>query len=94
MSKYLNMNIDKQATIVDVRTPGEFAVQHFPGAINIPLNDVLKKMKQFRNMSKPIVVYCRSGNRSGLAVTILQQNGISSVINGGSLESLLNQNQS
>jgi phage shock protein E len=87
------MNIDKQATIVDVRTPGEFAGQHFPGAINIPLNDVLKKIKQFRSMSKPIVVYCKSGNRSGLAVTILEQNGISSVINGGSLEALLNQNQ-
>jgi rhodanese-related sulfurtransferase len=39
------------------------------------------------------VVYCKSGNRSGLAATILEQNGINSVINGGSLEALLNQNQ-
>ena len=39
-------------------------------------------------MTKPIVAYCKSGNRSGMAVSILKQNGITDVINGGGLDDL------
>ena len=82
------MNIDKHATIVDVRTPAEFSAEHFPGSINIPLTEVAKRIKEFEKLPKPIVAYCRSGNRSGIAVTILRQSGIAEVVNGGGLSDM------
>ena len=39
-------------------------------------------------MPKPIIAYCRRGNRSGIAVSILKQNGIVDVVNGGGLDDL------
>ena len=41
-------------------------------------------------MQKPIVVYCLSGGRSGIATGILQQNGLEDVYNGGGIFSLNN----
>jgi len=76
----------KKATIVDVRTPEEFEVGHIPNAINIPLDQVTTRIVDFKQMQKPIVAYCRSGNRSAIAVSMLTQNGIKEAINGGSLE--------
>ena len=81
-------NIDDNTTIVDVRTPEEFAEGHFPNAINIPLDQVAQRINEFKEMPKPIIAYCRSGNRSGIAVSILKQNGIADAINGGGLEDL------
>ena len=78
----------KNETIVDVRTPEEFAVEHFPNAVNIPLDNIVQRIKEFKEMQKPIVAYCRTGNRSGIAVSILKQNGINDAINGGGLDDL------
>ncbi|WP_018616775.1 rhodanese-like domain-containing protein [Segetibacter koreensis] len=80
-----------KGTLVDVRSPQEFAGKHFPNAINIPLDQVPQKVNEFKEMPKPIIAYCRSGNRSGMAVSILKQAGITDVINGGGLEDLLQQ---
>lgn len=82
-------NIPGNASIIDVRTPGEFAQFHYPGAVNIPLNEVQQRLEEFKNMQQPIITYCRSGNRSGMATEILKQNGIIEVYNGGSLDDLL-----
>ena len=71
--------------IVDVRSPWEFEMQHIPGAKNIPLEEVMYKVKEFKELQSPIVLYCRSGNRSGMAASILKQNGITEVYNGGGL---------
>lgn len=79
-------------TIVDVRTPGEFAGQHVPGAINIPLNEVSNRIDEFKELPKPIIAYCRSGNRSGMAVAILKLNGIATV-NGGGIAEMMKQYQ-
>ena len=76
------------STIVDIRTPEEYAMEHYPNAINIPLDQVAQKINEFKEMKKPIIAYCRSGNRSGIAVSILKQNGIADAINGGGLEDL------
>lgn len=78
-------------TFVDVRTPEEFAGEHVPGAINIPLDQVQKRLEEFKEMPKPIVAYCRSGARSGMATSILKQAGIPEVINGGALTDVLRQ---
>ena len=77
--------IDDGAFLVDVRTPGEFADGHVVGSVNIPLDIVPTELAKFKN-KKNIVVFCRSGNRSGQAKTILEANGVSNVTNGGSWE--------
>ena len=82
------MDISKPTTIVDVRTPEEFAENHFPNAINIPLDQVSQRINEFKEMPQPIIAYCKSGNRSGIAVSILKQNGIEDAFNGGGLDDL------
>lgn len=83
------MNIENNATVVDVRTPLEFSGQHVPGAINIPLDELPGRINECKKMQKPIVAYCKSGNRSGIAVAILRQSGITEAVNGGALDDML-----
>jgi phage shock protein E len=71
--------------VVDVRSPWEYETEHIPGAKNIPLEEVPTRVAEFKSIQKPVIVYCRSGNRSGMAVSILKQNGITDVYNGGGL---------
>jgi phage shock protein E len=74
-----------ETVIIDVRSPWEFEMEHVPGAKNIPLEDIMYQVKAFKDLKKPIVLYCRSGSRSGMAASILKQNGITEVYNGGGL---------
>lgn len=87
----MNSKINEVKTIVDVRTPEEFNEGHVAGAINIPLDQLPQRIKEFKEMPTPIVAYCRSGNRSGMAVSLLKQNGINDVSNGGGLDDMLQQ---
>jgi phage shock protein E len=77
------------ATVIDVRTPEEFSGNHYPDAINVPLNELPQRLGEIKLMKLPIVVYCRSGNRSEMAVSILKQNGLIKVYNGGGLSDML-----
>ena len=70
------------ALLVDVRTPGEFAEGHVKGSVNIPLDRVQSQLATFKNR-KNIIVFCRSGGRSSQAKSILEQNGFTNVVNGG-----------
>ena len=81
--------MDKNSTFVDVRTPGEFAEDHVPGAVNIPLHEISSRIEEFKSMPKPIITYCRSGSRSGMAVSILKKSGIKEALNGGGLKEIL-----
>lgn len=74
--------ITNEAFLVDVRTPEEFASGSVKGAVNIPLDEISSNLSKFKN-KKNIVVFCRSGNRSGQAKQILEKNGIQQVTNGG-----------
>ena len=74
--------IDEGAFLVDVRTPGEFADGHVKGSVNIPLDQVPSQLAKFKD-KKNIVVFCRSGGRSSQAKSILEQNGFTNVVNGG-----------
>jgi phage shock protein E len=87
----LNKLIDRQKTFVDVRTPNEYASGHVPGAINIPLDEIQNRLDECKNLPKPLVAYCRSGARSGMATSILMQAGIQDVINGGGISEVLQQ---
>jgi phage shock protein E len=77
--------IEQGAFLVDVREPGEFSGGSAKGAVNIPLGSVATELNKFKGKEN-IVVFCRSGNRSGQAKTILEQNGFKNVINGGTWE--------
>ena len=74
--------VNDGAFLVDVRTPGEFAEGNVKGSVNIPLDQVQNQLAKFK-AKENIVVFCRSGNRSGQAKSILEQNGIKNVTNGG-----------
>jgi rhodanese-related sulfurtransferase len=74
--------VKKGAFLVDVRTPAEFADSHVPGSLNIPLDKISSQLDRFKGKEN-IVVFCRSGNRSSQAKSILERNGFKNVINGG-----------
>ncbi len=76
------------AAVIDVRTPDEFASGHLDGALNIDIQGptfateigALDKTANY-------VIYCRSGNRAGQAVTYMQDNGFIGVLtNAGSVD--------
>ncbi len=78
--------VSNGASIIDVRTPGEFAGGHIKGAINIPLQQLEKNISKI-NKSKPVITCCASGMRSGSAKSILKAKGYD-VHNGGGWTSL------
>ena len=80
--------IEKGALIVDVRTKEEFTGAHNPKSINIPLNKLNKECHQL-DKSKPIILCCASGTRSGIALGILKKNGFTIVMNAGAWSNTL-----
>jgi len=77
----------KGALIVDVRTPAEFKSGHIQGSVNIPLDRVKAKAAELKRKNKPVITCCRSGNRSGMAKSILISAGIE-CYNGGAWNEL------
>ena len=81
------------AIVVDVRTPDEFAAGSVPGAANIPIQDFAGRIAEVEKLAggdktRPIVVYCASGNRSSKAKTQLEAAGYTQVVNGGGFDDL------
>jgi NADPH-dependent 2,4-dienoyl-CoA reductase/sulfur reductase-like enzyme/rhodanese-related sulfurtransferase len=75
----------RPATVLDARTPAEFALGHFEGAVNIPVNELRKRMGELPRDGE-ILVYCRQGHRSYYATRILRLNGFNvRNISGGML---------
>ena len=72
------------ATVIDVREPYEYQSGHVQGSINMPLGSIPEKVSEINAMSKPIVLCCASGGRSGQATMFLNSNGIQEAYNGGS----------
>lgn len=73
-------------TIIDVRTPDEYASGHIKGAINIDyLDDAFETEIAKLDPAKPYLLYCRSGHRSGEAKSLMMEKGFKQVsdINGG-----------
>ena len=80
---------EPQPVLIDVRSAGEFAEGGLPGARNIPHEEIAPGIAAL-NLDKdtPIVLYCRSGRRSGLAQQRLRELGYRQVLNAGSYEQL------
>ena len=61
--------------VLDVRTPREWAGKHIAGSLNIPLNHLTERLSDIPT-DRHIVVHCASGYRSAIAVSLLEQQGI------------------
>ena len=61
--------------LVDVREPGEWAIVGIPGAVGIPLRDLLDDPRAQLPDDRPVVLYCRSGVRSERAGLALLASG-------------------
>ena len=70
--------IKDNALVVDVRSPGEFASAASSGSINIPLPELPKRLNEL-DRTRPIILCCASGARSGVAVRILKKAGFEKV---------------
>lgn len=70
--------------LIDVRTSEEFASGHIHGAVNIPVDSLQSRLSEISG-DQPIVVYCRSGNRSATASQILAEAGYANVYDLGGL---------
>ncbi len=71
------------ATVIDVRTAGEYKDDHFPGAKNIPVDLLPSRMAEVGPKDRPVVVYCASGGRSAIARAMLKANGFLDVTDAG-----------
>ena len=72
----------KPLVIVDVRSAGEFAAGHIPGAINIPHDQIAARAKDLERYRADgrIVLYCRSGRRALVAADALEARGFSGLL--------------
>lgn len=86
----LLMSIEQgKAYLIDVRTPEEYSQHHLKYAANINIKsaDFTGEIKKL-DKSKPIYLYCHSGNRSGRAADSLQTLGYHLSYNIGAIDSL------
>ena len=74
---------NKNALIIDVRTPEEFAESHLPEANNFPVDTLSQNIETIKKLQrdKPLLVYCRSGKRSARAAEKLKNLGVNSLYN-------------
>ncbi len=69
-------------TVVDVRTEKEYNEGHIPGSINIPVDELENRIHELEHAKgKPLLLVCRSGNRSMFAVMILADKGFENLYN-------------
>lgn len=76
--------IEGGASVIDVRSPGEFASGSYPKAKNIPLDRLADRLGDLPK-GKAIVVFCASGSRSAQAAKLLRKAGFQDVVNAGGL---------
>ena len=81
--------VSNEPIIVDVRSTEEFSGGAYPGAINIPVDELQHRIGELGSKSREITLYCASGARSGYGQRVLQQFGFTNVKNGGGLMQMM-----
>jgi rhodanese-related sulfurtransferase len=66
--------LDQGAQLIDVRADHEWETGHLPGAVHIPLAELPQHVEEI-DKDRPVIVYCRGGNRSSMATTALAEAG-------------------
>lgn len=79
--------VTSETILLDVRTPEEYAAGHLDGARSLDFNggEVAAAIPEL-DPDAEYLVYCRSGNRSGQAIALMEQAGFTNLTNLGSLE--------
>ena len=82
-----SVEVGADAIVLDVRTADEYAAGHLEGAQQLDFNagDVAAAIPSL-DPDAVYLVYCRSGNRSGQAIALMEQAGFGNLTNLGSLE--------
>ncbi|MFJ6656660.1 rhodanese-like domain-containing protein [Streptomyces sp. NPDC091377] len=93
MSTHLALDADQahtrlaELTVLDVRTPGEYASGHLPGALNVPLDQLDRALPALRALRGDLLVVCASGARSANACATLAGAGIRAMtLTGGTAD--------
>ena len=81
----IQSKIKDGAQLLDVRTAEEFDSGHFAGAINLDVEDIIAGKLPDAAKDTQLYVYCRSGNRSAQAVSLLKQAGFTKITDLGGL---------
>jgi phage shock protein E len=87
------LDMSQYAAVIDVRTPEETSMGYLEGAQLFDIqNPTFMDMLSTLDPAADYYIYCRSGNRAGQAIQIMQQAGFTGeLVNGGSLENAANQ---
>lgn len=85
---FLQKIIREGGQLIDVRSPVEFSQGALDGAINMPINS-FQYLKDRIDSSKPVVLYCRTGARSGMVKNYLEQLGFDQVHNIGGIQQFI-----
>ncbi|MDT8283559.1 MAG: rhodanese-like domain-containing protein, partial [Gammaproteobacteria bacterium] len=80
--------ISEGGQLIDVRSPVEFSQGALDGAINMPINS-FQYLKDSIDSTKPVVLYCRTGARSGMVKNYLEQLGFDQVHNIGGIRQFM-----
>jgi hydroxyacylglutathione hydrolase len=65
--------------VLDIRNPRDWAIKHIDGSVNIPLNHLQERIREIPR-DRRIAVHCAGGYRSSIAASILQQYGLTHLI--------------
>ena len=76
--------LQQGAVVIDVRTANEYDRGRVPGSLNIPVDRIPISIGRIRDLHKPVIICCSSGDRSSKATAILKENGLKDVYNAGS----------
>ncbi len=81
--------VSTEPLIVDVRSTDEFSGGAYPGAVNIPVDELQNRINELGAKSRDLTLYCASGARSGYGQRMLLQMGFTNVKNGGGLMQMM-----
>jgi rhodanese-related sulfurtransferase len=81
------LDMSSVAAVIDVRTPEEFVTGYLEGAVNYNIEGPeFEAQMAALDKSANYVIYCRSGNRAGQAISYMQSNGFTGTLtNAGSV---------
>ena len=86
------MSGNAYSVMIDVRTDEEWRSGYIEGAIHIPLSEIKEDIENYKiSKDEEILLYCRSGNRSGRAKAILDELGYTNTTNIGGIENVSEQ---
>lgn len=84
----IRSDIGSTGQLIDVRTSEEYSAGHIDGAVNLSLQSIESGTLPTVEKDQPIYLYCRSGNRSAQAASLLKQAGYTDVHDLGAMTSV------